>query len=40
MTNFNTAVRPLLPNQSLAILFIQNKLLSIVLLNTQQAEAL
>jgi len=40
MTNFNTAIRQLLPNQSLAIQFNQNKLLSIVLLNTQQAEAL
>jgi len=38
MTNFNTAVR--LSYQSLAILFIQHKLLSIILLNTQQAEAL
>jgi len=40
MTNFNTAVRPLLPCQSLAILFTHNKWVSIFLLNIQQSEAL
>jgi len=40
MTNFNTAVRHLLPCQNLPVFFNQNEFVSTVILNTQQSEAL